>query len=61
MNYYTDFSATGTRGMQSYFDYVAERLGVGGRSAPEPEVLEFTGNETVEVSEIQPRFGVRTR
>ncbi len=57
MSYYTDYPDINTRGMQSYFDYVAERLGVGRRSAPEPEVLEFTGNEMVEVSEIQPLFG----
>ncbi len=42
-----------THGVQSYFDYVAERLNVGLNPESRPEVLEFSGFETIEVGEIQ--------
>ena len=38
--------------MQNYFDYMAERLGVGRTAPGRPEVLEFTGFEHIEVGEI---------
>ena len=43
-------------GMQSYFDYMAERTGAGRGAVGQPEVLEFTGLETVDVEVIQPVF-----
>ncbi len=37
---------------RDYFDYMAERLSVGSRGHHQPEVLEFTGFETIDVDEI---------
>lgn len=39
--------------MQNYFDYMAERLGARGNRTGQPEVLEFTGFEEIEVAVIE--------
>ena len=40
-------------GMQSYFDYMAERAGGRRAGAGQPEVLKFDGPEAYDVNEIR--------